>query len=118
MIFKKRTDGNIDKWDEKYCGNFQYPDSSNPWCLQLDEWLAGGNVLVYSELETLAVKKENLSKIRKNYLVSTDWFIQREFDKPNTYPQEVKEKRMLARTQINGIEFATKTTINNYSMEF
>jgi hypothetical protein len=41
---------------------------------------------------------------RSSYLQTTDWYILREFDNPNSYPIEVKEKRTLARNQINEIE--------------
>lgn len=53
---------------------------------------------------------------RKNYLSSTDWYILREYDQPDTYPQEIKDKRILARTEINQIE--QETDIDNIVIEF
>lgn len=41
---------------------------------------------------------------RKNYLNSTNDYALRELDEPGTYPQDIKDKRILARTEINQIE--------------
>ena len=41
---------------------------------------------------------------RKNYLTNTDWYVIREFDQPNSYPIEIKNKRIRARTEINDIQ--------------
>lgn len=52
------------------------------------------------------LKNEAISA-RRNYLYSTDWYILREYDQPNSYPDEVREKRIIARSQINEIEMIT-----------
>jgi hypothetical protein len=38
------------------------------------------------------------------YLQQTDWYVIREIDQPNSYPKEIKEKRILARDTINNID--------------
>jgi len=63
-------------------------------------------------------KKQSLINVRLQYLKSTDWYTARELDEPNSYPQEIKAKRILARQEINEIEVATQKTINNYSITF
>jgi len=52
----------------------------------------------------LSDRKRKLIADRKFYLSSTDWYIQREYDEAGTYPQEIKDKRILARAEINEIE--------------
>lgn len=49
------------------------------------------------------IKSELITK-RKIYLSSTDWYLLREFDQPNSYPLEIKQKRILARQEINQIK--------------
>jgi len=66
----------------------------------------------------LPLQKSNLINVRLQYLKNTDWYIAREIDQPNTYPQEIKDKRILARQEINEIESATQEIINNYSTIF
>lgn len=44
---------------------------------------------------------------RKTYLASTDWYITREVDTPDSYPIAIKTKRIQARTEINAIENLT-----------
>ena len=60
------------------------------------------------EAESESDKIERLKNmavfIRSSYLQTTDWYILRELDNPNSYPNEVKKKRILARNQINEIE--------------
>jgi len=48
--------------------------------------------------------KNEAVAIRKGYLYSTDWYILREYDQPNSYPAEIKNQRILARKQVNEIE--------------
>jgi hypothetical protein len=64
-------------------------------------------------------KKNQLISIRQTYLKNTDWYIQREADEPDTYPAEIKAKRILARQEINAIEQATTfTALNNFNVNF
>jgi len=51
--------------------------------------------------EEIAALKEKLLFPRKSYLYSTDWYTNREMDEPNSYPAEVKNRRILARQEIN-----------------
>jgi hypothetical protein len=51
-------------------------------------------------------------------LRETDWHVAKSIDTGVAYAQEIKDKRTLARQEINEIENATRETINNYSMEF
>lgn len=60
-------------------------------------------------------KKEAIAN-RIAYLNSTDWYILREYDQSNSYPQEIKDKRIIARTEINQIE--QETNINNIVIDF
>lgn len=63
--------------------------------------------------------KNQLINVRLSYLQKTDWFIAKEFDEPNSYPQEVKDKRILARQEINAIEACTTLTqLNTFSTTF
>ena len=48
--------------------------------------------------------KNQAIAIRRSYLSTTDWYILREYDQPNSYPQDIKIHRILAREQINHIE--------------
>jgi len=61
-----------------------------------------------NDIETESDKIKRLKieavSIRNSYLQTTDWYVLRECDQPNSYPTEVKEKRILARNQINEIE--------------
>jgi hypothetical protein len=59
---------------------------------------------VESESDKIDRLKNKAIFIRSSYLQTTDWYILREFDNPNSYPNEVKKKRILARNQINEIE--------------
>ena len=60
--------------------------------------------------------KQKAIENRKVYLNSTDWYIAREADQLNSYPEEIKDKRILARTEINQIE--QETDINNITVIF
>lgn len=51
--------------------------------------------------------KNNLISVRRSYLFSTDWYTSRAVDEPNSYPEEIKNKRILARQEINDIEACT-----------
>ena len=59
---------------------------------------------IESESDKIKRLKNKAIFIRSSYLQITDWYILREFDNPNSYPNEVKKKRILARNQINEIE--------------
>ena len=48
--------------------------------------------------------RSNALSVRLSYLQSTDWYVLREYDQPDSYPTEVKKRRILARNQINEIE--------------
>lgn len=51
--------------------------------------------------------KKELIDSRLAYLNSTDWYIIREIDQPNSYPKEIKAARIRAREEINEIEACT-----------
>ena len=59
---------------------------------------------IESESDIIKRLKNMAILIRSSYLQTTDWYILREFDDPDSYPSEVKNKRILARNQINEIE--------------
>lgn len=59
---------------------------------------------IESEPDKIKRLKIQAISIRNSYLQTTDWYVLREYDQPNSYPTEVKEKRILARNQINEIE--------------
>ena len=64
-------------------------------------------------------KKEELKTPRNSYLFLTDWYVAREIDEPNSYPQSIKDKRILARQEINNIEAATTlTALNAFNTTF
>ena len=52
-------------------------------------------------------KIEQLTMVRIMYLDGTDWYSARNIDEPNTYPEEIKERRILARKEIKEIKKAT-----------
>jgi len=71
MIFKKRTNGTIDKFiDNEFVGNFHPNDDTNPLSIELDNWLSDGNILEYSNLESLEVAK-TIKKAEINALRDT-----------------------------------------------
>lgn len=55
----------------------------------------------------LDIRKDQLTKPRKEYLKNTDWYVTRESDQPNSYPSEIKNKRIQAREEINTIQLIT-----------
>ena len=57
--------------------------------------------------ELLETAIEQAVSNREIYISKTDKYALREIDEPNTYPQEIKDKRILARTEINQIEQET-----------
>lgn len=76
-----------------------------------------------SDIRTLDQKKNDLKmlliRIRKKYLNDTDYYILRELDEPNSYPIEVKNRRILARQEINAIELSvTLTDLQQFSESF
>jgi hypothetical protein len=76
------------------------------------------------KVETAENKKERVRKqlksSRNSYLFSTDWYTAREIDEPNSYPQAIKDKRILARQEINAIEDPTITlkALNAFNATF
>ena len=62
----------------------------------------------------IVVLKSTLISERKHYLRETDWYVVREHDNSVVCPQEIKDKRQLARAEIDEIETATEETIKNY----
>ena len=63
--------------------------------------------------------KNQLINSRLSYLQRTDWYVAREIDESNSYPQEVKDKRIQARQEINAINIATTLSVlNAFSITF
>ena len=62
------------------------------------------NEVIQTDEEKIEQLKNEAIGIRRSYLYSTDWYILREYDQPNSYPEDVKNKRILVRKQINEIE--------------
>lgn len=63
--------------------------------------------------------KERYIKSRVGFLQSTDWYITREVDQAGSYPDEIKTKRILARSQINEIEaIDNEQDLGNYQLNF
>ncbi|NHJ87768.1 MAG: hypothetical protein FK734_20065 [Asgard group archaeon] len=60
--------------------------------------------------------KITLINNRRNYLKSTDYYVLKEIDIPGSYPEEIKNKRILAWQEIEEIENATN--IDNYNLNF
>jgi hypothetical protein len=56
------------------------------------------------EAITLEMQKNQLINLRKKYLNDTDWYLIREADQPQSYPSDVKNKRIQAREEINLIQ--------------
>ena len=59
---------------------------------------------IQTDEEKIDQLKNEATGIRKRYLYSTDWYILREYDQPNSYPEDVRNQRILIRKQINEIE--------------
>lgn len=60
-----------------------------------------------SNEELFQIAKRDKCEICKDYLSKTDWYINREADELNSYPQVIKDKRIFARNSINAIELLT-----------
>lgn len=74
----------------------------------IQSWIDQGNSpSTKSNEDLLKEAKSSRLSTRRAYLASTDWYITREADSPNSYPIEIKNKRIQARTEINAIESAT-----------
>ena len=56
---------------------------------------------------TLEMNKNHLINLRKKYLSDTDWYLIREADQPQSYPTDIKNKRMQAREEINLLQSFT-----------
>lgn len=74
----------------------------------------------------LEILKEQLTESRLSYLKNTDYYVIREVDKlegepekVSKYPVEIKERRDLARSQINAIDSAeTLEDLKIFNVEF
>jgi hypothetical protein len=74
-----------------------------------DDEIAEFNKQPSTEEKKTNIKSEAI-RSRMSYLLSTDWYVNREIDQSNSYPQEIKDKRIQARQEINDIEAATTLT--------
>jgi len=77
-------------------------DTGNRHYIEIQEWIASGNV-VEEAFTNGEVAKHNNDKIvaeAKQYLIDTDWYIVREQDSGKAVPEEVKQKRAEARKKI------------------
>jgi hypothetical protein len=71
------------------------------------------------DLFNLQATKKELIIARSEFLSSTDWYTSREIDEPNSYPEVVKDKRILARQEINNIENCNSLLeLEQYSIDF
>lgn len=73
------------------------------------------------EIDNFTMEQERDKKITicQSYLASSDWYVSREIDEPNTYPQGVKDNRIEARSKINALEAcATIAEVNNINVNF
>ena len=94
--------------------------------IEIKDW--GYNIAEYGNLEKpsftntqckISCKKTDLIEPRSLYLKSTDWYTAREVDEPSSYPVEIKNKRILAREEINSIEACTTlAALNEFSVNF
>lgn len=82
------------KWDK----------NNQKWIYENIKILENPQEEIESESNKIKRLKNKAIFIRSSYLQTTDWYILRELDNPNSYPNEVKKKRILARNQINEIE--------------
>lgn len=85
--------------------------------------LTDDEIVEFSKQPSTEEKKRNIKseaiRSRKSYLLSTDWYVNREIDKPNSYLQEIRDKRIQARQEINDIEAATTlTALNKFNINF
>lgn len=74
-----------------------------------------------AEINNEVLKEAKALRInsRHQYLSSTDWYIAREADEPNSYPQAIKDKRLQARTEINEIQaLTTLEEVEAYNINF
>jgi len=56
------------------------------------------------DADKLIIAKEHKITLCRDYLVSTDWYSHREIDQQNSFPQSIKDKRILIRKTIGNIE--------------
>lgn len=59
------------------------------------------------EAITLELNKNHLINLRKKYLSDTDWYLIRESDQPQSYPTDVRNRRIQAREEINLLQSFT-----------
>jgi hypothetical protein len=62
------------------------------------------NQTLETDEEKVKKLKDHEIQIRLSYLSLTDWYILREYDQKDSYPEEVRGKRVIVREQINEIE--------------
>jgi len=68
--------------------------------------------------EKIIKLKDQLISTRKNFLSKTDWHCLKEIDLPNSYPEEIKNKRIRAWQQIDEIEASnTLGALNQFSAD-
>lgn len=86
--------------------------------------LSSEEVTAYEDMQPtyemiLAKSKEKKIAFYKNYLIETDWYAVREIDDPNSYPEDIKNNRILARNTINLIEsINTIEELNEININF
>ena len=88
---------------------------------KVQQWIADGGIVEpeFTTAEKIQNKIDELTSSRRSYLNSTDWRCLRFVDVGDTYPQSVKDKRALARQEINTIEVcATLEQLNAFNIEF
>lgn len=95
--------------------------SDNSDYQKIQKWIAEGGI-VEPEFTT-SEKKENLRQkliaSRVDYLSSTDFRVLRFIDEGLPYPDEIKDKRIQARQEINAIKATTTlTALNEFSEVF
>jgi len=96
----------------KNCGITEKAPTNAKQIFEKGEWIFPVEV----EIEE---KKSDLILSRKDFLKSTDWYLAREQDEPNSYPSEIKAKRILARKEIKEIkDCLSLEQLNNYKSEF
>lgn len=61
----------------------------------------------WSEVERI---KQRKTLARKQYLAATDWYAARAVDEANSYPEEIRSKRITARREINDMETCKTVT--------
>ncbi|MBU6140460.1 MAG: hypothetical protein KGP29_02745 [Proteobacteria bacterium] len=90
-----------------------------PIALTEEEWEEFNRPDPSQEAIDLEIQKNLLINQRRKYLGDTDWYLIREADQPQSYPEEVKNKRNQAREEINLIESSsTMQQLEAFSSNF